>query len=472
MGRIQLALPLTRLQLQPDAFDPIRREEGFTLKRTLTDSLRLALLCLTWLAAILQILFGEGVLPLTNAGVVFLVVYFLLTLPRLKRESAVILLMLVIVVWLMMDRLPSADEALAGGRFILIFAGLLPTMALVRATASTMPTVEKTQAALSTLPPEASAVGLQLAGHAFGSIINTGTFAVLSAALPPNSDQRRRRLAAEAALRGMNTSVTWSPFFVAFAVGQSFIDKTNSWLAIGLGGITALLFSLVTLPVFTPGLTPERIRISLACLQPIALRLVVVLAAVLGVALTFNFTALSAVVIVMPVLVLLHLLRNSGHVRSVLLNTRHSMRQTADDIVVISVAMLVGFLVTRTGTLSQMTAQLYSGVIPGWFALTVTPLLMTLASFVGIHPVITSTTLLAVFSGGGAAVHPALLMQAHLVGWAAGTISSVASLSVITCANLYQVPSWQLAFGPNLWTAILFALGSGGLLSLANGFVG
>ena len=170
-------------------------------------------------------------------------------------------------------------------------------------------------------------------------------------------------------------------------------------------------------------------------------------------------------------LVLLHLLRNSGHVRSVLLNTRHSMRQTADDIVVISVAMLVEFLVTRTGTLSQMTAQLYSGVIPGWFALTVTPLLMTLASFVGIHPVITSTTLLAVFSGGGAAVHPALLMQAHLIGWASGTISSVASLSVITCANLYQVPSWQFAFGPNLWTAILFALGSGGLLSLANVFV-
>lgn len=442
------------------------------MRPALTDSLRLSLLGFTWLAAVLQILFGESVLALTHLGVVLLAVYFLLTLPRLKRESVVILLMLTLVAWLMMDHLPSAEEALAGGRFILIFAGLLPTMALVRATARTMPSVQQTQAALANLPPEASSVGLQLAGHAFGSVINTGTFALLSAALPSNSDAHRRKLAAEAALRGMNTSVTWSPFFVAFAVGQGFIDKTNSWLAIGLGGITALLFSLVTLPVFTPGLNLERVRISLACLQPIALRLGVVLVAVLSVALAFNFTALSAVVIVMPALVLLHLLRNSGHLRNVLLNTRQAMRQTSDDIVIISIAMLVGFLVTRSGTLSELTTALYHGVIPGWFALTVTPLLMTLASFVGIHPVITSTTLLAVFSGGGAAAHPALLMQAHLVGWAAGTISSVASLSVITCANLYQVPSRQLAFGPNLWTAILYALGAGVLLSLANALVG
>ena len=72
---------------------------------------------------------------------------------------------------------------------------------------------------------------------------------------------------------------------------------------------------------------------------------------------------------------------------------------------------------------------------------------------------------------GLAAIHPALLMQAHLVGWAGGTMSSVASLSTLTCSNLFQVESRQLAFGPNLLTAVIFSLSSGFILSLVNLFL-
>jgi len=64
-----------------------------------------------------------------------------------------------------------------------------------------------------------------------------------------------------------------------------------------------------------------------------------------------------------------------------------------------------------------------------------------------------------------------LLMQAHLIGWGAGTMSSVASLSVITCANLFKVPSRQLVLGPNLWTALAYALVGGIILSVVNVFV-
>ena len=88
---------------------------------------------------------------------------------------------------------------------------------------------------------------------------------------------------------------------------------------------------------------------------------------------------------------------------------------------------------------------------------------MMLASIVGVHPVISSTILLGVFSGGNSEAHPALLMQAHLIGWGAGTMSSVASLSVITCANLFRVPSRQLVLGKNLWVALAYSL-IGGLL--------
>jgi hypothetical protein len=134
-------------------------------------------------------------------------------------------------------------------------------------------------------------------------------------------------------------------------------------------------------------------------------------------------------------------------------------------------AMLIGYFATRTGAFSALVASFYDGVIPGYVAIILTPLGMMLASVVGVHPVISSTAMLAVFSGGHADAHPALLMQAHLIGWGAGTMSSVASLSVITCANLFKVPSRQLVLGPNLWTALAYALAGGIILSVVNLFV-
>jgi len=131
-------------------------------------------------------------------------------------------------------------------------------------------------------------------------------------------------------------------------------------------------------------------------------------------------------------------------------------------------AMLIGYFATRTGAFTALVSSFYDGVIPGWFALVVTPLGMMLASVVGVHPVISSTAFLAVFSGGHADVHPALLMQAHLIGWGAGTMSSVASLSVITSASLFGVRSRDLVLGTNLWTALFYAMIGGAALCAVN----
>ena len=354
------------------------------------------------------------------------------------------------------------------GERVLIFAALLPTMALVRATAMTMPSVHATQQRLGRLPAEASAGGLQLAAHVFGGIINTGAFAILSAALPSDSDPQRRRIAAEAAIRGMVVSSAWSPFFVAFAIGQIFVAPAYAWMAIAIGTISALLFMLATILFLRRGFALAQLRQSLACLRPVAGRLVIVLAAVLLVAVVMELTALSAVVAVMPVLVLVQMLRHRDKVRAILSDTRHAMDRTADDIVVITAAMLVAFFAIESGSLATLVAGVYSGVIPGWIALLAVPVLMMVLSVFGIHPVITSTALLAIFSGGGADVHPALLVQAHLIGWGAGTMSSVASLSVLTSATLYQVPTRQLVFGPNIVSGFVYALVGGGVLGLVN----
>ena len=273
------------------------------------QNFRLLLLLIAWAAALFKIMMGDDIENLLNIAVVVYALYLLITLPLIKRGSILIISFLILL-GLLTIHVVSWDDVLAAGRFVLIFAGLVPTMILAKSTASTMPSVQRTQAALAALPPQHSAAGLQIAGHAFGGVINTGTFAMLSAALSPDSDFDRRRIAALAALRGMNASAVWSPFFVAFAIGQSFIEPAASWFAIGGGVIMSLLFNAVTLPIFTHGLTKAIIRDSLACLKPISMRLLVVLASVLSVALIFNFTALSAVVITMPALVLFQFWRH------------------------------------------------------------------------------------------------------------------------------------------------------------------
>ena len=432
------------------------------------DMIRFGLLCAVWLVALIHIVAGEYVLPLSNLGVLLFVIFVLLTLPKIRRDSLVIMVLLGFVAWLLLDHIPTTDEWFEAGRSVLIFAALLPTMTLVRATAETMPSVHKTQDALAALPPEASSGGLQIAGHVFGGVINTGTFAMLSAALPPDSNLPRRKLAAEAALRGMVSSCVWSPFFVAFAIGQTFVPVDQSWIAIAMGLVTAVIFALITVPLFSQHFSFAQLRLSLACLQPVSMRLLIVLVAVIATAVIFNLTALSTVVIVMPCLVMIQFVRHHRNISVILKNTRHAMTNIGDDIVIITVAMIVGFFAIQTNVLQTLVVSLYVGVIPGWFALIATPTLMMMASVVGVHPVITSTALLAIFSRGGADVQPALLMQSHLIGWGAGTMASVASLSVITCASLYNVTSRDLVLGSNLPTAFCYAFGGGGILALIN----
>jgi len=435
------------------------------------DKIRLFLLCIAWFTAIINVIFGQSVLVLANAGVLSLLLFFVLTFSRLKKESFTIIIILVVVAFFLLDQFPSFEDFLSAGRFTLVFAALLPTMTLVRSASLKVKRVKNSQDLLRNLPTSISTSGFQIASHFFGSVINTGTFSILSAALPENSDKNYRKAIAEACLRGMNTSATWSPFFVAFAVGQAFIDKTNSWIAMACGILVGMLFNLVSLPVFAYGSTLNKIKYSLACLSPVFPLLTIIMFSVLSVSLFFDFTALSAVVLVMPMLIVIYLLFNLKNFSEIYSNTKSWLLNSSDDITVICIAMLVGYLISRSNSINDYFLLLDSAFFPSWSLLAVTPLIITVFSFMGIHPVITSTIALSLLTTAQTDIHPALLMQAHLVGWAAGTMSSVASLSILTCSNLFQVESRKLAFGPNLLTAVIFSLSSGLLLSFVNSLI-
>ena len=70
------------------------------------------------------------------------------------------------------------------------------------------------------------------------------------------------------------------------------------------------------------------------------------------------------------------------------------MNSTADDLVVITAALPV-LAGNQNDSLAGLVAVIYPGQVPGWAALVITPVAMMLLSLAGIHPVITSTALLA-----------------------------------------------------------------------------
>ncbi len=432
------------------------------------NKFRLFLLCLAWFAGIINVIFGQSALVIANGGVLSLLFFFVLTFKRLKKGSIIIIAILVVLAFILLDHFPSFKECLSAGRFTLVFAALLPTMTLVRSASLKLSSIKKSQDLLRNLSTNISTSGFQIASHFFGSVINTGTFSILSAAIPENSAENYRKKIAEACLRGMNTSATWSPFFIAFAVGQAFIDKTNSWIAMAWGILVGILFNFISLPIFANDSTYDKIKYSLACLFPVFPLMTLIMISVLSVSIFFDFTALSAVVLVMPVLIIIYILFNFKNFFDIYSNTKSWLLKSSDDITIICIAMFVGYLISRSNPINNYILLLDSPFFPSWSLLAFTPLIITVFSFIGIHPVITSTIALTLLTSRQTDIHPALLMQAHLIGWAAGTMSSVASLSVLTCSNLFKVESRKLAFGPNLLTAVIFSLFSGLLLSFVN----
>ena len=57
------------------------------------------------------------------------------------------------------------------------------------------------------------------------------------------------------------------------------------------------------------------------------------------------------------------------------------------------------------------------------------------------------------------------MMQAHMMGWCAGTMNSVSSLSVLTVAEQFKIDEVKLAFSRNLYVSGALAVAGGGALA-------
>ena len=426
-------------------------------------SLKVILALMCWALSLPLILSLTDIGAVADTALIIFIGILLLSAMRLRLQSVVILLALLLIGWFILPALPSVDQLRNAGAFVLIFACLLPTLTLVRATALTMPSVMETQRQLGQLPAKTSASGLQLASHVLGGVMNIGAFALIAASLPQKAGPERRRVAAEAALRGMNGAVLWSPFFISFAVANIYLPSGISFGAIMLGLITAVLFFLVTSALAAPAGARFSVLDAMQPLRPIIPRLLIAVSAVILLSVVTGFTALLAVVTTMPILCVIQMCRRPQTARQIAQTFWYLQKGSGDELVIISTSMVIASLAADTTSLSVMLDGLFGKAPAIWLMIWGLPVLVWLASVMGVHPVISAAPLLAYFAPYLTVFDAIFVMQAHMIGWAAGTMTSFSSLSVVLVGELFRLPTSVLSAGRNLWASGGLAFVGGGL---------
>lgn len=351
----------------------------------------------------------------------------------------------------------DAGEIMRGLDRTLVFAGLLPTLAMTRTVARGLPAVRTAQHRIASLPERLSGIGLLFGAHSFGVVLNTGSFAFMASVIPDNADARQRRAAALASLRGMNTVALYSPFLVGFAVAYTYVPDVPVWQAFALGGSMAGCGLIISLLIFARPLSLGAVRRGLSCLAPIGLLMGVVAALVITASQVFPISTLGAVLVVMPVLCAAHLVQQPHRAAEVYRETKSSMSTMGDDLLIVSTSLVLGTLAETAPPILDVMAPWIADHLPVWAVFSAVAGSMVLFAIVGVHPMITGTVMMVAVTTSDLAVAHLPLMTAMLFGWGMGAMSSISSLTVVTAGRLFALRPLSLAISPNLiYVAVFF----------------
>lgn len=351
----------------------------------------------------------------------------------------------------------DAGEIMRGLDRTLVFAGLLPTLAMTRTVARGLPAVRTAQHRIASLPERLSGIGLLFGAHSFGVVLNTGSFAFMASVIPDDADARQRRSAALASLRGMNTVALYSPFLVGFAVAYTYVPDVPVWQAFALGGSMAGCGLIISLLIFARPLSLDAVRRGLSCLAPIGLLMGVVAALVITASQVLPISTLGAVLVVMPVLCAAHLVQRPHRVAEVYRETRSSMSTMGDDLLIVSTSLVLGTLAETAPPILDVMAPWIADHLPVWAVFSAVAGSMVLFAIIGVHPMITGTVMMVAVTTSDLAVAHLPLMTAMLFGWGMGAMSSISSLTVVTAGRLFALRPLSLAISPNLiYVAVFF----------------
>lgn len=432
----------------------------------LNRRLRPPVLLAIWLSALVLLWIDIGWLHVAASASLGAVV--VLSLFDARRETLAIFALIASLAGGLLWAGADPAEIMRGLDRTLVFAGLLPTLAMTRTVARGLPAVRTAQHRIASLPERLSGIGLLFGAHAFGAVLNTGSFAFMASVIPEDADARQRRVAALACLRGMNTVALYSPFLVGFAVAYTYVPDVPAWQAFALGGSMAGCGLMISLLIFARPLSVDALRRGLGCLAPIGLLMAGVGVLVVAASQVFPISTLGAVLMVMPLLCGLHLIRWPHRTAEIYQETRDSMSTMGDDLLIVSTSLVLGTLAETAPPILDVMAPWIADHLPVWAVFAAVAGAMVLFAIIGVHPMITGTVMMVAVTTSDLAVAHLPLMIAMLFGWGMGSMSSISSLTVVTSSRLFSLRPLSLAISPNLIYVTVFFVFTMGVLTILN----
>jgi hypothetical protein len=398
-----------------------------------------------------------------------LVVYLLLVLPRVPRHTKILCGILGGVTIAIGATYGQWGGIIDGLSRAAIFPGFLATVVLLRATADQRPEIVAARRMFGALDPARRDSGIVIGTHLIGVILQVGVFAILAPILGPDAKADERREVFSAAIRGMSMVPLWSPFIVGMAVASQYLPLVPLWQIMSLGLSLTVISVTISYIGFdrNRGLAP--LIQALKSLVPVAIPILIAAVAVVATTAATGLSTLQALIIALPVPCLLAIAQvPSGSVRRALKQTAGRFSQIGPETSIICISTILGMVFEASLPHTGLVLWLEALNLPAAVIIFTVIMTMNVAGLMGVHPMVTGTMLLVMFTSVPTGVSDLVLMQALLVGWGLCSGISIGSLSVATGAAMFRLPPTQLVTRTNIVFVFSTSLVLGTILSLLN----
>lgn len=360
-------------------------------------------------------------------------------------------------------------EAVSGFLGAMVFAAFLPSVFLLRHAFSGDRRLNAYRSEVAGASPERQKGLLMVGAHLLGSTLTVGAFAVLAPLVPQDATPARRNELAQAAIFGVCLSVIWSPAFVAMAVVTDFMPHLPLWQLVGLGMVIGVLgLGLGFARVRAPG----RMRLALAGVW--ALRFVLPWVAVSAGAIIVTSslagvsTLVAASLVLPPLAAVLLLMQPRGSFAATLHATRANLDRLGPEISIVALAFTLGAVMLASPTVSEVIGGVLGPDLPAPLLVTAIVATMMAVVFLGGHPIVIASILLAVFASVETALEDLTVAVAVLLGWGCSAMIAPAGLIIIVSTGMFGVPRKSVILSRNALQAVALAVLGIALLSALN----
>jgi hypothetical protein len=225
----------------------------------------------------------------------------------------------------------------------------------------------------------------------------------------------------------------------------------------------------ISVLVFDRNRSAAGLRLALQSLAPVALPIVIAALIVVATTAMTGFSTLQALIIALPIPCLLAIVQiKTGSVTQALRQTAAGIGRIGPETSILTFATILGVVFEASLPHTGLLDWLKENSLPAAGIVFAVILSMSAAGLVGIHPIVSGTVLLVIFTSIPTGVADLVMMQALLIGWGLSSGISIGSLSIATGAAMFKIPPTDLVTRANIVFVFLTSVITGILLTGLN----